>query len=239
MDATTCVVLKAIICYNGNMARPKPFSEKEYPPSEVGIVFSAGPELNSRLVEFLDAVPGASSLQNRTSGSYLEAVDNKLPVNMAPGHSYESAMIGKLDKYKNYLEQSVDRKFGLLSEATLARIPNQSRNTQNPFNTDNFQLLVKLNLLNYQDRDKIVHPPFFLSGTKPSVRLAMPFAVYTNRGRRFDTSVLQTSLDDLRNDLNSGPVIKDIKTDTDIKTAPEEFFVTSPQLTIKHPPMVE
>jgi|GEM_PF-1906242 len=221
------------------MARPKPFPEKEYPPSEVGIVFSAGLELNNRLVEFLDGVPGASSLQNRTSGSYFEAADNKLPVNMGPGPSYEAETIGKIDRYKNYLEQSPDHNFGILSEAELARVPKRFTNDQNPFNVDNFQLLLRLNLLSYHDRDKIIHPPFFISGTKPQVRLAMPFRVYTRKGRRFDTRILQTSLDNLRNDLSTGPVIRDIKTGTDIKTAPEEFFVTSPQLTIKHPPMSE
>lgn len=191
---------------------------KLYPPIEAGLDFEMSPEMKERLDRLLghSAVTYPSLDDTTRIASTIKQFSD-----ITPGvESYDPTKHGKIIRYSNSLDRSRDHKFGLLSQIDVAR---------NGYEVNGLNgLRINVNLLNYYDRERLVHPPFFMGDMQTaSLQLLVPLNPKEFRKRRVS---LTDEVSALQEDFQGGPIVKGVK------TAPSEFYVTDPRVTLPFPP---
>jgi hypothetical protein len=186
---------------------------KLYPSTPAGLEFIMGPALDDRIARFM----GRSS-----QPGYEASVKSLVQVSsdITPGPYYDVAQHGKITRYSESLYRSQDYEFGLLADLRVI----QKNHVANG-------LVMAVNLLNFYDRERLVHPPFFVEGERtPTLEVGIQIHPGDFKlGRRN----LMKEFEALKTDFRSGPTIKGVK------TAPAEFFVTSPSVLLPLPPDIE
>ncbi|TAL15253.1 hypothetical protein EPN95_00570 [Patescibacteria group bacterium] len=192
---------------------------KLYPPTEAGLDFEMSPALNESIARFFG--------RSAAIGSSLDRPDRiastiKLLSNLTPGPRYDVVQDGKIQRYSQSLVRSENHHFGLLSRVDVSkrgRIPTS--------------LNMDVNLLNFYDRDRLVHQPFFVGDWHTSIQLSVPIDATDLTFFRKERINIVEQFNALKKNLEGGPVIKDVK------TAPSEFYVTDPTVTLPFPPDIE